>query len=50
MFWQPVLLSLKVASVATALIFVIGLALALWLARRRFPGQTVVETLINLPL
>jgi molybdate transport system permease protein len=50
MNWSPFLLSLKVTAVATTLLFVVGLALALLLARRRFPGQTVLETVVNLPL
>jgi molybdate transport system permease protein len=50
MIWQPLFLSLRVTTVATVLIFVAGLALALLLARRRFPGKTLVETLVNLPL
>jgi len=50
MSWHPLLLSLQVAAVATTVVLVVGLGLALLLARRRFPGQTVVDTLINLPL
>jgi len=48
--WQALLLSLKVTAVATVVIFVVGLALALLFARRSFPGKTFVETLVNLPL
>ena len=44
-----VALSLQVTAVATLVIFVVGLALALMLARRRFPGKTFGETLVNLP-
>ncbi len=50
MIWRPLLLSLQVTAVATLLILIFGLALALVLARRRFPGKTLVETLVNLPL
>lgn len=50
MSWHPVLLSLQVTSVAALLILGSGLALAYLLARHRFPGKTVVETLISLPL
>ena len=50
MIWDALVLSLQVTAVATVLLFTTGLALALLLARRRFPGQIVVETLINLPL
>lgn len=38
------------ALVATAVMLVPGVALAWLLARRRFPGRTIVETLISLPL
>ncbi len=50
MIWHPFLLSLKVTSAATLLIFAIGLILALVLARHRFRGQTILETAIHLPL
>ncbi len=50
MDWQPLLLSLRVTAVAVVLIFGVGLALAVLLARSRFPGQTLLETAINLPL
>jgi molybdate transport system permease protein len=50
MTWHPFLLSLQVTAVATGVILLAGLGLAWPLARRRFPGQTVVETVINLPL
>jgi molybdate transport system permease protein len=48
--WHAALLSLQVVAVATLLIATIGFALALWLARSRFRGKTLVETLILLPL
>jgi molybdate transport system permease protein len=48
--WGALILSLKVTAVATALIFTVGLALALLFARRQFPGKTLAETLVNLPL
>jgi len=47
---QPLILSLQVAATATGLVFVIGLGLALWLAKHEFRGKSVLETLINLPL
>jgi molybdate transport system permease protein len=48
--WFPALLSLQVTAVATVLILLLGLLLALFLARKNFPGQTILETVINLPL
>ncbi len=46
----PLVLSLQVTAIATLLMVVGGLPLALLLARRRFPGATLVETAVNLPL
>jgi len=50
MSWHPFILSLQVTVVATVLILVVGMGLAIVLARSRFPGQLVLETLLNLPL
>lgn len=50
MNWSAVILSLQVTAVATTFLFVFGLALALLLSRYSFPGRTIVETLVNLPL
>ena len=50
MNWNPFLLSLQVGLTATALHRVVGLDLALLLARRQFPGRILVETVILLPL
>jgi molybdate transport system permease protein len=48
--WEPLLLSLRVAVLATALVAVVGLALGLWLARSNFPSKSLVETLISLSM
>ncbi len=50
MNWDALLLSLQVTIVVTTVLFVVGLALAVVLARRRLPGQLTIETLIFLPL
>jgi molybdate transport system permease protein len=50
MNWHALVLSLQVTTVATLIILVVGLGLAWLLAHSRFPGQTIVETVINLPL
>lgn len=47
---HPLLLSIQVAFTATLIVFVVGLALALWLAKTNFRGKSLVETLTNLPL
>ncbi len=48
--WQPVFLSLQVAAVALALVFVTGTLAALLMAHHEFRGQDVVEALFLLPL
>jgi molybdate transport system permease protein len=48
--WNPLLLSLRVATLATALVTLVGLALALWLARSDFQGKSIVETMVSLPM
>jgi molybdate transport system permease protein len=50
MSWHPFLLSLQVTGLAIFGILLIGLSLALFLARAQFAGKIIVETLINLPL
>jgi molybdate transport system permease protein len=47
---EPILLSLKVAVVAVAVDFIIGLGIARTMARKEFPGKNVVESLIILPM
>ncbi|MGH8797808.1 MAG: molybdate ABC transporter permease subunit, partial [Caldimonas sp.] len=48
--WFPLLLSLKVAAVATLLALVLGGALGWLFARVRFPGSGVLEAVLMLPL
>ncbi|MBF0560015.1 MAG: molybdate ABC transporter permease subunit [Nitrospirae bacterium] len=43
-------LSLQVAAVATAFIFVIGIAVAYFLARKDFKGKELLDVLFTLPL
>ena len=50
MNWSALILSLQVTVLATSVLFVIGLALAVVLARFKFRGQILVETIIFLPL
>jgi molybdate transport system permease protein len=50
MIWQPFWLSLQVTAAAVGGIVIIGLALALLLARVSFRGKLLLETLIYLPL
>ena len=48
--WQPVLLSLRVAALATLATFVIGLGLARFLTRRRVALGALCEALILMPM
>ena len=48
--WHPLVLSLQVATVATALALVVGVALGWVFARHRFPGSGVLEAVFMLPL
>jgi molybdate transport system permease protein len=47
---SPIFLSLQITLIATFGILIIGLALALFLARVKMRGKIILETLINLPL
>lgn len=48
--WFPIRLSLFVASVATIVALVVGGSLALLLARKKFFGRDLLDSLITLPL
>ena len=48
--WFPLLLSLKVAAVATLLALLCGTALGWLFARVQFPGSSVLEAALMLPL
>jgi molybdate transport system permease protein len=48
--WQVVAFTVGAAALATCLILPFGLALAWLLARKNWPGKTIVETFVALPL
>ena len=48
--WQAVFLSLKVSSVAVLFSLPFGIMMAWILARCRFPGKTLLDSVIHLPL
>lgn len=48
--WQITVFTLLVALAATLALLPLGVWLAWLLARRRFPGHSLVETLVSLPL
>lgn len=48
--WEPIWLTLRLASITTLILLLIGIPLAGWLALSQFRLKPVVETLISLPL
>jgi molybdate transport system permease protein len=48
--WPALSLSLRIALAATLLTAVLAIPLAFFMARRRFPGQSLLEALITVPL
>jgi molybdate transport system permease protein len=48
--WTALALSLKVAGCATLIDLVLGVAVGFLLARRRFPGRELLDTLLTLPM
>ncbi len=47
---DSILLSLRVALIATCVVVLIGVPCAYFVARKRFPGRSLVEALLTLPL
>jgi molybdate transport system permease protein len=48
--WTAIAMSLRIASVATAVTLPFGIAIALLLARKEFWGKSLVDAVIHLPL
>ena len=48
--WTALLLSLKVAGLATLINLVLGIGLGFWMARRRFWGCEILDTILTLPM
>lgn len=48
--WFPIKLSFAVASAATLIALIAGSALAWLLARKKFPGRNLIDSIITLPL
>lgn len=47
---ETILLTLRIASVATLASLPFGVAVAMFLARGRFPGRTLLDAIVHLPL
>jgi molybdate transport system permease protein len=48
--WQPLVLTFQLATMTTAILLVIGIPLAYWIAYTRIRFKPVVETLVSMPL
>ena len=48
--WQPLVLTFKLASVTTLILFCIGVPFAWWLANTRMRFKPIVEALVAMPL
>jgi molybdate transport system permease protein len=48
--WTAIFLSLKIGTIATLVALPVAIAVALLLARGRFPGKAVIDGLVHLPL
>lgn len=48
--FSPLWLSLKTATIATIIVFIFGVLLARLIARNSFPGKSIIEAIILLPL
>ena len=48
--WTALLLSLKVAGLATLINLILGIGLGFWMARRRFWGREILDTILTLPM
>ncbi|GAB3806720.1 molybdate ABC transporter permease subunit [Spirosoma humi] len=48
--WEPIWLTLRLASVTTLLLLLVGVPLAGWLALSRFRAKPLLEALVSLPL
>ncbi|WP_414049031.1 molybdate ABC transporter permease subunit [Macrococcus animalis] len=49
-FLSPIIISLKVATIATLLSLVIGIVLHYLIGQKSFPGKSIIETIIMLPM
>lgn len=48
--WQPIVLSLKVASLSSIMVFILGVLAAYGMRNRQFWGKEAVEAIFTLPL
>ncbi|MEK3988592.1 MULTISPECIES: molybdate ABC transporter permease subunit [Robertmurraya] len=49
-FWSPVRLSIEIATVSSVIVVILGIVFGKVMARKRFKGKAMVETVFLLPL
>ncbi|WP_273131050.1 molybdate ABC transporter permease subunit [Bacillus weihaiensis] len=49
-FWEPIFLSLRIASVASVFVMVVGTLMGHYMAKKLRRGKMIIETLLILPL
>jgi len=49
-FWSPVRLSIEIATVSSLIVVILGIVFGKVMARKRFKGKAMVETIFLLPL
>ena len=49
-FWDPILLSIKIALIASIVVVIVGTFIGRFMAKNRFNGKTFLETYLILPL
>ncbi|WP_101841827.1 molybdate ABC transporter permease subunit [Halobacillus sp. Marseille-P3879] len=47
---SPLILSLQTASIATLIVFITGISLARLISRKLFPGKSIIESILLLPM
>lgn len=50
MEWTPIWLSIKLASITTLILLIIGIPLAYWLSRRSSIFKVIIEAILTMPL
>ena len=50
MNWDPIILTLKLATIVTIILFAISIPLSFWLAHTRSKVKPFIETLVSMPL
>src|SRR5690554_5731608 len=48
--FSPIILSVKVATAAVFIVVILAIPIATFMAKGRFPGKSVVESILTLPL